>query len=240
MKFTAADRLRRLLADAAEGGMIDMSDRDENTMTERFVQLTGQEFLQRLASGEPTPGGGTASASAGAAGAALVVMVAGLTVGRKGYEDVSDEATDVSEEAGLLREELQDLMDEDSLAFEAVMEALRMPKGSDQDKKARRHALRAATRQATEVPLQVMRRSQRVVRLAARMAEIGNRNALSDALVAAELGRAAVRGAAYNVRINLSGLSDEDFSRRARQEMQDMLDDVDDAWERIESQRQQL
>jgi len=217
-----------------------MSDKDENTMTERFVQLTGQEFLQRLASGEPTPGGGTASASAGAAGAALVAMVAGLTVGRKGYEDVSDEAADVSEEAGLLREELQDLMDEDSLAFEAVMEALRMPKGSDQDKKARRRSLQAATRQATEVPLQVMRRSQRVVRLAARMAEIGNRNALSDALVAAELGRAAVRGAAYNARINLSGLSDEDFSRRARQEMQDMLDDVDDAWERIESQRQQL
>ncbi len=217
-----------------------MSNEADNASGDGFVQLTGEEFLRRLASDSPTPGGGTASASAGAAGAALVSMVAGLTVGRKRYEDASDEAADIKEESGLLQEELQDLMDEDSLAFEAVMDAIRMPKDSERDKKARKRALQAATRQATEVPLQVMRCSQRVVRLAGRMAEIGNPNALSDALVAAEMGRAAVRGAACNVQINLSGLGDEEFCGGARQEMQDILDDVEEAWEQIENYRDEL
>ncbi len=199
----------------------------------KFVDLPLGEFLDSLASGDPTPGGGSASAAAGAAGAALVKMVANLTAGRKRYKEVSEQAGKIKEESSLLMAELKDLMDEDSRAFDGVMEAIRMPKETDKDKKARKRALQAATRQATEVPLQIMRRSHRVLQLAEQISEIGNPNALSDALVAGGLARTALRGGACNVRINLSSLEDEGFTKRVRAEMNELLDASSDLYEGI-------
>ncbi len=184
-----------------------------------FGSLTLDGFLGRLAAGDPTPGGGTASAVAGSMGAALVRMVAGLTLGNKKYSEVQKEVQAWAEEAALLQAELSDLADEDSEAFDQVMTALRMPKTSDREKKARTRALGAATRQATEVPRQVLRRCLRVLQLALELARVGNDNAVSDALVGGELAAAGVRGAAANVMINLSALKDEGYRSEAAGEV---------------------
>ncbi len=203
---------------------------DEHT---GFGSLTLKDFLARLAHGDPTPGGGTASAVAGSMGAALVVMVTGLTLGKKKYSDVQDEVQAWAEEAALLQKELRDLADEDSEAFNQVMTALRMPRDSDRHRKARTRALEAATRQATEVPRQVLRRCLRVLRLAVELARAGNDNAVSDALVGGELAASGVRGAVANVMMNLSSLVDEGYRSdaagevdRVEAQVSDLLDDL--------------
>ena len=203
---------------------------DEHT---GFGSLTLEDFLARLADGDPTPGGGTASAVAGSMGAALVVMVTGLTLGKKKYSDVQDEVQAWAEEAALLQKELRDLADEDSEAFNQVMTALRMPRDSDRHRKARIRALEAATRQATEVPRQVLRRCLRVLQLAVELARAGNDNAVSDALVGGELAASGVRGAVANVMINLSSLVDERYRSdaagevdRVEVQVSDLLDDL--------------
>ncbi len=193
-----------------------------------FGSLTLQGFLARLADGDPTPGGGTASAVAGSMGAALVVMVTGLTLGRKKYRDVHDEVQAWAEEAALLQEELRDLADEDSEAFNQVMTALRMPRDSDRHRKARTRALEAATRQATEVPRQVLRRCLRVLQLAVELVRVGNDNAVSDALVGGEVAASGVRGAIANVMINLGSLADDGYRSEAADEVDRIQDQVSD------------
>lgn len=197
-------------------------------MPNSFGGATIEEFINRLSADDPTPGGGTVSAMAGAMAAGLVIMVAGLTEGKSAYQDVWEEAAACSEEAELLREELMDLADEDSHAFDQVMAALRMPRDSDREKKARARALQAATRQATEVPRQVVSRCLQVAVLALQMAERGNANAVSDALVAGELAAAGLRGALANVRINIGSLGDDEYRLAVLHETERALGRLDE------------
>ncbi len=185
-----------------------------------FADMSVREFFEKVSSDSPTPGGGTASATAGAAGISLVMMVAALTEGKKKYRDAQEDVSMVLEEGDLLRSELMDLADEDSEAFDAVMAALRLPRTSEQEKRARTRSIQAATRQAAEVPRQVMVRCHRVLELAVLMARVGNANAVSDALVGGELAASGVRGAAANVQINLGSLSDEEYCEELIQQME--------------------
>jgi len=168
--------------------------------------------LDDLASGSPTPGGGSAAAHAGAMGAALVAMVARLSIGKKQYAEVEGEMQAVLEEAETLRADLSAAVTEDAAAFDAIMNAFKLPKASDDEKEARSAAIQAATLHAAEVPLEAARKALRVFELALHVASSGNTNAISDGASGATLAQAAISGAGYNVRINILGLNDQDTS----------------------------
>jgi formiminotetrahydrofolate cyclodeaminase len=174
-----------------------------------LAELTVRDLTERLASRAPTPGGGSASALGGALGAALVEMVCELTVGKPEYEEVDPIARQIGAAAGELRASLLAAAQEDAAAYDGVAEARRLPRETDEDKAARKVAIAEASVTATEVPLRVVRLALDVLDLAARMAPIGNRNAISDAGVAALFAAAAARGAAFNVAINLPALPED-------------------------------
>src|SRR5437763_1696005 len=161
-------------------------------------------WLEDLAGGAPVPGGGSAAALAGALAGALVTMVARLTVGRKAYAAVERRAAEVLAEADTLRAELRRLVDDDAAAYTKVSAAYAIPK----DDPARGRAIDVALAGAAQPPVEVARRAARLVTLAREIAGIGNKNARSDAKVAAALARAAVAGAIENVRVNVAGGSD--------------------------------
>jgi len=180
-----------------------------------LAELTVRDLTERLASRAPVPGGGSASALAGALGAALVEMVCELTLGKPEYEEVDPVARQIGAAAGELRSSLLTAAEEDATAYLAVVAARRLPRDDDQERAARKVAIGEASVAATEVPLRVARLAAKVLDLAASIASIGNRNAVSDAGAAALLAAAAARGAALNVRINLPSLPD---SHRLRAE----------------------
>jgi len=191
-----------------------------------LTELTIKDFAQDLGSEKPAPGGGSASGLAGALAGSLVKMVAHLS--GEGQEAIISQSQALSDE-------LLDLVNRDTEAFNQVMAAFKLPKGTDEEKKERRQAIQAATRLATEVPLRVMEVSLEVLKLAREMAFHGNKNALSDAGVAGLLGVAACRGASYNVLINLPGLKDEEFVLSTKKRLEALLIEATDLEEVIGS-----
>lgn len=176
-----------------------------------FADLQLSSFLDALGSPEPTPGGGTAAAIAGAMGAALLMMVAGLSRSRSG---APEERVALSEAAARLegvRARFVALADTDSRAYDGVMAAYRLPKTTEAEKAARKAAVQEALTAATVAPLDTLRTADEAMRLARVVAQHGNRNAASDAGVAIGLLQAAADGAVANVRINVGGLADEAF-----------------------------
>ena len=165
-------------------------------------------FTAAVASSAPVPGGGTVAALAGSLGAALVQMVAGLTVGRKKYAAVESQMKEIGLQANHLVRRLSELKDEDAAAYKLVSDAYKLPKDSAEQRTTRDAAIQAALMHAAEVPLETARWCSEVADLAAMCAEKGNSNAVSDAGVAALLAEAACRGAAYNVRINVVAMPD--------------------------------
>ena len=166
-------------------------------------------FLDELASAAPAPGGGSAAAYAGAMGAGLVSMVAGLTIGRKKYAAVDAQMQTILAESESLRAELSAGVAEDAAAFEAVLAAFRLPKDSENLERQRAAEIERATLQAAHVPLQAATRAVRVIELALQVVADGNLNAISDGASAAALARAALTAAGTNVRINLNSLVDK-------------------------------
>ena len=164
------------------------------------------DFLDLVAEGTASPGGGSAAAHSGALAAALVAMVARLTVGKPKYAEVEAEAWQIITRAEELRKILTDAVELDAQAFGGILQARKLPKADQAQQQARAEAIYAATLHAARVPLETAGECLSVLRLAARMAEIGNLNAISDAGAGAQLAVAAFRSAALNVRINLSGI----------------------------------
>jgi formiminotetrahydrofolate cyclodeaminase len=168
-------------------------------------------FLDELASSTPAPGGGSVAALAGALGAALTSMVCNLTIGKKKYAGVEQEMKKILVESEKLRATFTALVDRDTEAFNKVMEAYGLPKESEPQKALRAAAIREATKEATLVPLEVMRHCIDALALAQQAAASGNANSVSDAGVSALLLQAGAEGAALNVKINLSSLDDQEF-----------------------------
>jgi glutamate formiminotransferase/formiminotetrahydrofolate cyclodeaminase len=177
--------------------------------TAAHVDSLPANFLDSLASATPTPGGGSAAAHAGAMGAALVAMVARLTVFKKKYSAVEAQMVEILDQAERLRKELTAAVDEDSFAFEEVMAAFKLPKETPEQEKVRAERIESATLRAAQVPLVVAQNSLRVMALAERAVALGNLNAISDGASAAAMARAALTSAGYNVRINLAGLANK-------------------------------
>ncbi|HEY8070916.1 MAG TPA: cyclodeaminase/cyclohydrolase family protein [Methylocystis sp.] len=170
------------------------------------------KFLDELASEQPTPGGGGAAAIMGAVGAALVSMVANLTIGKKNYEAFDAELKATNAEAEKVRTELTAAIDEDVVAFNAVMGAYGLPRGTDEEKAARAAAIQAALKQATDAPLRAVKACHEVIKLSAVVAEKGNINVISDAGVAVLAANAGLRSAALNVYINAKSIKDREFA----------------------------
>jgi len=165
-------------------------------------------FARKLSSGDPTPGGGSASASVGAYAAGLVRMVAALTAGSPKFKDVAGRATDIGTAAQALMESMLRSVDDDVTAFDAVTTAFKLPKTNDAEKSARTAAIQDALRAATEPPMRVVEASVQACRLAAELVDFGNPNAISDVGCAALFANAAAQGAALNVGINTKSFKD--------------------------------
>lgn len=169
----------------------------------------GPSFIEELAAPTPTPGGGSAAAYAGAMGAGLVAMVAGLTIGKKKYADVEAEMQAVRVVAENLRKELTQAVDDDASAFEALMGTFKLPKETEEEKKTRNAAIISATMNAAHMPLHVAEHVIKVMELALKCAKNANANAISDAMSGFAMCRASLTAASYNVKINLNSLEDK-------------------------------
>jgi formiminotetrahydrofolate cyclodeaminase len=186
-----------------------------------YAQGTIESYLDKLASAEPEPGGGSVAALVGALGAALVTMVTSLTLGKGKYAAVQVDMARLKESSEKLRGELEGLVTLDAQAYGAVAAAMKLSRDSETQKKERDRMLQAALVGAAEVPLRVAEAAAEVARLSLPAAEKGNRNAVSDAGVAVLLADAAAQSAALNVKTNLAWIEDEGFKN--------------DTWARIEA-----
>ena len=186
-----------------------MEDEAELAVRERLVRMSVKGFAAETASESPAPGGGSISAYMGALGAALATMVANLSAHKRGWDDRWKEFSDVAEKGQALMAELLALVDEDTAAFNRIMDVFSMPKGTAEEKAARAAALEEATLYAASVPLRTMEAALKALPLALEMAQKGNPASASDAGVAALAAVAGIRGGALNVRINASGLTDK-------------------------------
>lgn len=188
---------------------------------------TVDQFLATIADATATPGGGTASAVAGALGVALARMASALARGKKGYEAVQADLVGLETRAQAVQERLLRLADRDSQAFEAVLAATRLPRGTEAERASRVEAMQAAYRGATEVPLETMEACVDALELAAAAVEKGNRGATTDAAVAVLLAEAGLRGASLNVRVNLASIKDEAFRDAAEAKLDRLLSHAD-------------
>jgi glutamate formiminotransferase / formiminotetrahydrofolate cyclodeaminase len=185
-----------------------------------------EDFLDRLAGSSPTPGGGSVAALAGALGAALVSMVAALTVGKKKYAEVEEAIKETRKSSESLRSKLTRLIEQDVEAFDAVMRAFKLPRASEAEERARAVAVEKALMDASQVPLETVERALEVLDLARHAAQVGNVNAVSDAGVAAYMCEAAARSAALNVRINAKGLTNDEARRDLTDRVERLLESV--------------
>ena len=186
-----------------------MEDPEQMAIKERLIRMTLKGFAEETASESPAPGGGSISAYMGALGAALGTMVANLSAHKRGWDDRWKEFSDWAEKGHAVMRELVELVDEDTAAFDKIMAAFGLPKGTDEEKAARSEAIEKATLYATQVPLRTMKASFKAFEITRAMAEIGNPNSVSDAGVGALAARSAVLGAQLNVKINAASLSDK-------------------------------
>jgi len=188
-----------------------------------WAQSSLRRFVNELSMDSPTPGGGSTAALSGSLASALASMVANLTVGKKGYDEVWEEMKEVATQAQELKDWLLSAVDRDAEAFNKVMEAWSLPKTTEEQKIQRNKAIQQATKGAALIPLEVMRRSIRVLELAKKVAQKGNVNSVSDAGVSAIMAYSAAEGASLNVKINLSSIEDKDFVEQTRSEAASLL-----------------
>ncbi|MCA2000933.1 MAG: glutamate formimidoyltransferase [Chloroflexi bacterium] len=188
---------------------------------------SGSAFPDQLAAPTPTPGGGAASAYAAAMGAGLVSMVAGLTIGKKKYAEVEAEMQAIRVVAENLRAELTQAVEDDSAAFETVMGAFKLPKGTDEEKKARSAAIINATLNAAHIPLHVCEDAVKVMELALKCAQRGNLNAISDSASGFAMSRAALTAAGYNVKINVASLEDQSLGKKMLHKLAELEKEAD-------------
>lgn len=181
-----------------------------------LVDLSLKGFADDVASSSPAPGGGSVAAYAGSQGYALIAMVCRLTVGREKYKAAEEELTSLMFIAENKKESLLALVDEDTQGFYGVMDALGLPKGTEEEKTTRREALEAATIQAAEIPLKTARLCLEGLKEIPILLEKGNPNALSDMGVAALMLESGLEGALYNIQINAQGLKTQDIAQQLR------------------------
>ena len=195
----------------------------EDVKAAPLSKMSLKTFADETASESPAPGGGSIAAYVGSLGASLATMVANLSSHKRGWEDRWAVFSDIAEQGQRLKDALLHKVDEDTAAFNAIMNAMGLPKGSENERLIRKEAMNEATKLAIEVPLSTMRLSLESFSIIQKMAEIGNPNSVSDAGVGALCARAAVRGAYLNVKINAVGFEDNAYIETILAEAEKML-----------------
>jgi formiminotetrahydrofolate cyclodeaminase len=195
-------------------------------MNNKLVNMPIKDFCNELASSSPAPGGGSTGALAGALAASLATMVTNLTIGKKKYREVEEKMQGIKEEAESLMSKMLILIDDDTNAFNKVMDAFRMPKGSQDEKTARSKAIQDAMKGASEVPLEIAKLSVKIASLCNKVAKEGNENAVTDAGVGARLCEASYFAGVYNVRINLTSIKDKEYVERTNNVLDELLNDL--------------
>ncbi len=191
-----------------------------------LADLSIKEFLAKTASNSPVPGGGSIAALSAAIAASLSEMVAHLTIGKKGYEALEEEMQEIAKDAFQYRERLIRYIDKDSNAYNDVMAAFKLPKGTEQERNNREGAIQEALINATLVPLDVARDAFKIIELAGKVVKQGNKNAVTDAAVAVMMARTAALSALYNVKINLASIKDANFVEKIREEIKHMESEI--------------
>lgn len=207
----------------------------EYTIAEKqeLLSMNLREFSNELSTDSPAPGGGSVAALSGALGSALSSMVANLTYGKKEYRKANRRMKNLALQAQVLKDEFIDLIEKDAEAFNNVMSAMRLKKKTEEEKKKRDEAIEEATKKATLVPLEIMKKSERILDLAAVAEKKGNQNSVSDAGVAAIMADAACEGGYLNVIINLGNIKDEEFKKSIKAEVDGLLKRVKSKAKRI-------
>ena len=195
--------------------------------------MTLKDFCDAVSSKDPVPGGGAVGAVVAALGASLAEMVANLTIGKKKYQEWEAEMERVLEEMEKARDDLMDIAIRDVKAFDGFMKALKLPKDTPEQKREREKKMQEAMRESTDVPYELARKVRDVLKDVETVTEFGNKNAISDAVSAAELCRAAFEIAKANVKINLKSLKDEDLRNYYEQELEELEGQVYGSYERI-------
>ena len=193
----------------------------------KLVEQRVIDFVAATASKEPTPGGGAIAALTAATGAALAEMVANLTFGKKGYEAVQPEMEELQAKAEAIRKRMLELSQADADVFNIFMNALGLPKNTDEEKAARTAAIKQAYKDAAMVPFEIGELANQIFDLAELTSRKGNQNLITDGIIAAINARAAVKSAFLNVRINLSGIKDESFVEELTSKMYAIEKDLD-------------
>ena len=193
----------------------------------KLVEQRVIDFVAATASKAPTPGGGAIAALTAATGAALAEMVANLTVGKKGYEAVQPEMEELQAKAEAIRKRMLELSQADADVFNIFMNALGLPKNTDEEKAARTAAIQQAYKDAAMVPFEIGELANQIFDLAELASRKGNQNLITDGIIAAINARAAVKSAFLNVRINLSGIKDESFVEELTSKMYAIEKDLD-------------
>lgn len=194
----------------------------------KLVEQRVIDFVAATASKEPTPGGGAIAALTAATGAALAEMVANLTFGKKGYEAVQTEMEVLQAKAEEIRNRMLELSQADADVFNIFMNALGLPKNTDEERAARTAAIQQAYKDAAMVPFEIGELANQIFDLAELASRKGNQNLITDGIIAAINARAAVKSAFLNVRINLSGIKDESFVAELISKMYAIEKDLDD------------
>jgi len=187
-----------------------------------LANLKITEYLEKAAAGTAVPGGGSVAALNASLAAGLTEMVANLTIGKKGYEAVEEEMNDIAGKATELRKKLTAAIDRDAEAYSEVMAAFKLPKATDQEKELRSLAVQKAFKHAALVPLEVANHAVKVIDLAGRAIDSGNKNAVTDGVVAAMNARTAALAALYNVKINLVSIEDDEFVKELTREINNL------------------
>jgi glutamate formiminotransferase/formiminotetrahydrofolate cyclodeaminase len=193
---------------------------------DNLVNMTITDFTDELSTDSPAPGGGSVAAVCVAMSGALSAMVSNLTVGKKGYDKVQEEVKKYAEEGQSIKERSISAVDEDTQAFYVMMDAMKLPKKTDEEKAIRAKAMEEATKEAILIPLKTLEICWDAVQLAEKVAVVGNTNALSDAGVAALTANAGAKAAYLNVMINMAGISDENFKTEITQKAKNIWENT--------------
>ncbi len=185
-------------------------------------ELTVKEFLEKIASEFPTPGGGSVAALSASLAASLTEMVANLTIGKKGYGDMEEEMKVIEQDAFRLKSKLVSAIDKDSNAYNDVVTAIKLPGDSEAEKRYREEMIQRSLKQATLVPMAVAEDAIRVMELAGKTVAKGNKNTISDGAVGIMMAKTAVLSALYNVKINLRTIKDKAFIDRISKQVKEL------------------
>lgn len=183
-------------------------------------------FLDKLCSSSPEPGGGSASALTGSIAASLSGMLAALTVNKKGYEDVWPEMEEILDKATWLKDDMLDLLQKDTEAFDDAAKAFKLPKDTEEQKMKRSKAIENGLVKASEVPLAIMEKSLEVARLAQRVLKKGNEMAVTDGAISALFAEAAAIGGMINVRINFSWMKNREYIEKTEKRLDVILEEI--------------